>query len=60
MIPLVQQRKINFSSTKANTIFFSNLHYNDNERYMYLNKTKIFKFKAHDNMPWYEFLLEEV
>ena len=36
------------------------LYNNDNRSYLYVKKTKICKFKAHDNIPWYEFCLESM
>ena len=30
------------------------LHYNGDESYLNVNKTEICKFKAHDNIPWYQ------
>ena len=48
-----KQASINF--TRTNPKFSLSLHYNGNESYLYVNKTKIYKFKAHDNIPWDEF-----
>ena len=46
--------------SKANTKFFSSLHYNGDEGYLYVNKTDICKFKATDNISRYNFCLEIV
>ena len=49
---------INFS--KANTNFCLSLHYNGDESYLHVNKTGIYKFKARDNVSWYNFYLRNV
>ena len=36
------------------------LHYNSDESYLHVNGTEIFKFKAHDDISWYEFCLGRV
>ena len=42
MIATVQQkRKISINFRKGNIKFCLNLHYNDDESYLYVNKTKI-------------------
>ena len=33
------------------------LHYNGDNSYLYVTKTEIYKFEAHDNIHWYEFYL---
>ena len=38
--------------------FALSLHYNGDESYLYANKTEICKFKANDNISWYNFSLE--
>ena len=43
---------INFS--KAKTKFCLSLHYNGEESYLYANK--VCKFKANDNISWYNFM----
>ena len=50
MVVLVQQKKISINFSKANAKFCLSLHYNGDESYLYLNKTKIFKFKVKDNV----------
>ena len=56
MITLVQQKNsINFS--KAKTKFCLSLHCNGDESYLYVNKTEICKFKANNNISWYNFCL---
>ena len=44
-------QKNNFS--KAKTKFCLSLHYNDDESYLCVSKTEICKFKANDNISWY-------
>ena len=36
------------------------LHYIGVNSYLYVNKTEIYKFKAHDNIGWYGFCLGSV
>ena len=49
MIAFWQQRKkFRIKFAKKNTKFSLRLHYNGDESYLYLNKTEIFQFKAHD------------
>ena len=55
MLLLVQQKKISFKFSKANTKFCLNLHYKGDESYFYVNKTETFKFKAKDNISWDNF-----
>ena len=56
MITLVQQKNsINFN--KAKTKFCLSLHCNGDESYLYVNKTEICKFKANNNLSWYNFCL---
>ena len=50
---LVQQKKISIDFSKANTKFCLSLHYNG-------DKTEIFKFKAKDNISWYNFCVRRV
>ena len=40
-----------FSRTKNKCCFI--FHYNGNESYLYVNKTKMFKFKAKYKISWY-------
>ena len=56
MTASVQQKIISINFSKANTKFCLSLHYNGVNSYLYVNKTKIYKFKAHDNIRWYEFV----
>ena len=62
------EKKISINFTKANTKCFLSLHYNGYESYLYVNnngyenylfvnKTETCKFKALDNIPWYQFCL---
>ena len=55
-----QKKKLSINFTKANTKFSLGLHYNCNERYMYLNKTEICKFKTQGDIPWCEFCLGSI
>ena len=41
MIALAQRKKISINYSKAKTKFWLSLHYNSNESYLYVNKTKI-------------------
>ena len=52
---LVQQRKISANFIKGYTKFCLSLHYNGDKSYVYLNKTKICKFKGSHNICWYNF-----
>ena len=45
--------RINFSKAKAKFCF--SLQYSGDESYLYVNKTEICKFKANDNISWYNF-----
>ena len=42
---------------KGNTKFCLSLHYSGDESYMYVNKTKIYKFEVKNNISWYNFCL---
>ena len=46
--------------SRANTKFCLSLHYNGDEIYLYVHKTKIHKFKVKDNVSWYNFCLGRV
>ena len=46
--------------TEQNAEFPLNLYQNGNESYVFVNKTKICKFKTHDNIPSYESFLESI
>ena len=50
-----KKNSINF--TKANPTFCLSLHYSGDDSYLYVNKTEIYKFKAKDNISWYNFCL---
>ena len=56
----VEEKRISFNLSKANTKFCLSLHYNGDESYLYLDKTKIYKFKTKDNITWYNFCLGSV
>ena len=60
MVLVQQKKKISINFSTANTKFCLNLHYNGDESYLYVNKTEIFKFKAGDNISWYNFCLGSV
>ena len=51
MIALVQQEKLLLTLVKTN--FCLSLRYNGDETYLNVNKTKICKFKANENISWY-------
>ena len=46
--------------SKVNTKSYSSLHYNVDERYLQVNKTKISKFKAKDHLSWYNCFLGSI
>ena len=46
----------NFSRANIKNFCLS-LHHNDDESYLYVNKTEICKFKANDNISSYNFCL---
>ena len=54
---LVQQKKNSINFSDANKKFCLSLHYNGNESYLYVNKTKIYKFKTKNIISWYNFCL---
>ena len=54
------ERKFSINFSKANTKFCLVLHYNGGESCLYVNKTKICKFKAKDKIGWYNFWLESI
>ena len=57
MVGLVYHKKTSFNFSKANTKLCLSLHYNGDESYLYVNKTEICKFKANNNIIWYNFCL---
>ena len=56
MVPIVQEKKNYINSSITNTKFRLILHDNGDESYLYENKTDICKFKAKDNISWYNFV----
>ena len=52
--------KFSINFDKGNTKFCLSLHYNGDESYLYVNETKIFKFKAKDNVSWNKFCVGSV
>ena len=44
---------------EANTTFCISFHYNGDESYLYVTKTEVFKFKADNNISWYNFCLRK-
>ena len=52
MIALVPQKKNNFTK-----VFCLSLHNDDNESCLYVSNAEICKFKANDNISWYNFCL---
>ena len=59
MTTLLQQKKNSINFTKANKKISYNLHYSGDESYLFVYRTKIFKF-LNDNMRWYVFCLGSV
>ena len=57
MIALVQQEKNNVNISKAKKKFCLSLHYDGDDSYSYVNKAEVCKFKANDNVSWYNFYL---
>ena len=55
----LQQKKYNYFG-KAIIKFCLSLHYNGDESYMHVNKTRICKSKTNDNLRWYNFCLGSV
>ena len=53
-------KKISINFSRVNTKFYLNLHCNSDESYLYGNRTDICKFKAHENMSWYNFFLGSI
>ena len=55
---LILQKKISIktSISKANTKFYLRLHRNDDESYLYVNKTEIYYFKTKNIISWYVFV----
>ena len=51
------ENKISINFSVAKTKFYLSLHYNGDESYFYINKSKICKFKVNSNTPWYNFCL---
>ena len=60
MIGLVYQKKISINFSKSNTTLCLSLHYNGDESYLYVNQTKICKFKANNNISWFNFSLGNI
>ena len=54
------EKEICIDFNKENTKFCLSLHYNGHECYLYVNKTEICKFKAKNNISWYNFCWESV
>ena len=54
------EKKFSFNFSKANTKFCLSSHYNDDESYLYVNKTEICKIKANNNISWYNLHLVSV
>ena len=60
MIALLQQKKNSINFSKTNTKLCLILHYNGDESYLYVYKTEICKFKANNNINWYNFYLGSI
>ena len=46
------ETKLSINFTKTNTKFSVILHYSNDGKYLYMNKTKIYKFEGHDNISF--------
>ena len=57
---LMEQKKVCINFSKANKNFCISFHNNDDESYLYVNKTEICKYKANDITSWCDFCLESV
>ena len=55
-----QQKKSSIIFSKAKIKFCLSLHCNVDESYLHVNKTEICKFKANDNINWYNLCLRSV
>ena len=53
-----KKNSINFS--KTNTKFCLSWYYNGDESYFYVNKNETYKFKAKDNISWFNFCLGSI
>ena len=54
------EEKLSINFSEAKTKFSLSLHCNRDNNYLYVNKTQIHKFRAHDNIRWYMFCLGSV
>ena len=54
------ENKISIELSKINTKCCLSLHYNDDGSYLYVNQIEIYKFKAKDNISWYNVCLGSV
>ena len=55
-----EKKTSSINVSKAKTKVCLILHYNDNESYLYVKSTEIYKFKAKDKISWYNFCLGSV
>ena len=55
-----QKKKISINFSKENKKFCLNLHCNGDESYLHVTKKEICKFKAKDNISWYNFCLRSI
>ena len=60
MVVLVQQKKFCINFSKANTKFCLRLYYNGDESDLFVNETKICKFKEKNNIIWHNFCLGSI
>ena len=60
MTALVQQKKSSINFSKRNTKCCLSLHCIGDQSYLYVDKTEIYRFKAKDNISWYNFCLGSV
>ena len=54
------KKKVRINLSKANKNFCISLHNNDDESYLNVNKTEIYKYKLNDITSWCDFSLESV
>ena len=54
------EKIISIDFGKAKGTFCLSLHYNSDESYLHVNKIEICKFKANDNISWYNFFAKYI
>ena len=56
----IAENKFSITFSEAKTKLCLSLHNSGDNKSLYINKTEIYKCKAHDNMRWYGFCLRRV